>query len=343
MTRLRAAIAFLLVASAIAASSGVVASSHWPAQRQLSASLKTFKNPVYSHDFPDPFILKVGRTYYAYSTQSNNEDIPTITSKDLVHWRAGKDAMPVPPYWSVANYWAPTVFRASKKKYVMWFVGQDNDSGRQCIGYAVGSSPTGPFNSRANKATICQTSLGGSIDPDVYKARNGQVYLLWKNDGNCCGITTWLWSQKLDKTGTVPEGKPVKLDSDKQGWEGGLIEAPFLWKHGASYFLFFSANGYASYSYAVGYATCKTPAGPCRDNPKNPILTSKCKAAGPGGETIIADAKGQDWMAYHAWRAGAVGYDVGGERQLWLDRLSWPHGKPVVHGPTCAAQPVPAM
>jgi beta-xylosidase len=330
----------LLIASVLTAT--VAATQPTAGQLTVASTTKTFKNPVYPHDFPDPFILKAGKTYYAYGTQSNNEDIPTLTSTDLVHWKAGKDALPVPPFWAVANYWAPAVFRGANGKYVLWFAAQDNDSGRQCIGFAVGSSPAGPFKSRARKPTICQTGLGGSIDPDVFKDKTGQVYVLWKNDGNCCGITTWLWAQKADKTGTVLQGKPVKLDSDTAGWEGGLIEAPFLWKHGKSYFLFFSANGYAGYSYAVGYATCKTPMGPCKDSPKNPILTSKCRAAGPGGETIITDAKGQDWMAYHAWRSGSVGYDVGGERQLWIDRLSWPNGKPLVHGPTCTSQPAPA-
>ena len=30
----------------------------------------TFTNPVYRGDFPDPFVLKAGATYYAYATNA---------------------------------------------------------------------------------------------------------------------------------------------------------------------------------------------------------------------------------------------------------------------------------
>jgi beta-xylosidase len=113
-----------------------------------------------------------------------------------------------------------------------------------------------------------------------------------------------------------------------------------MWKRAGRYYLFFSANAFNTYNYAVGYATCSGPQGPCKDAPENPILTSKCKAAGPGGETIVTDGRGQTWMVYHAWIGSAVDDPTVG-RQLWLDRLDWKNGKPVVHGPTCTAQPVP--
>ena len=42
---------------------------------------RTFTNPVYDHDFPDPFVLKVGETYYAYATNANGEQVQTLTSQ----------------------------------------------------------------------------------------------------------------------------------------------------------------------------------------------------------------------------------------------------------------------
>jgi len=44
----------------------------------------TFRNPVYDRDFPDPFVLKVGDTYYAYATNGDGKQVQTLTSKDLV-------------------------------------------------------------------------------------------------------------------------------------------------------------------------------------------------------------------------------------------------------------------
>jgi beta-xylosidase len=306
-----------------------------------ATATKKFTNPVFRQNFPDPAVIRVGKTYYAYATTTDNEDIATLTSTDLVHWKAGKDALPVPPLWAVSDYWAPQVFESSPGHFVLWFAAADMAVGGQhCVGFATANSPKGPFKSSAKKAAICDSNQGGDIDPDVFRDK-GQTYVLWKNDGNSMGVTTWLWAQKANAAATKLVGKPVKLDYNHQSWEGNLIEAPFMWKHGGTYFLFFSANAYNSYNYAVGYATCKSPLGPCTDNPKNPILTSNCDAAGPGGETIITDTQGQTWMVYHAWKSSAVGDETVG-RLLWIDRLSWPHNKPVVHGPTCKAQLAPA-
>ena len=38
-------------------------------------------------------------------------------------------------------------------------------------------------------------------------------------------------------------------------WEGGVVEAPFMWKHDGRYYLFYSGNGYGGDKYAVGFAT----------------------------------------------------------------------------------------
>lgn len=308
---------------------------------QASSNSKPFKNPVYAHNFPDPFVLKAGTTYYAYATNSDSVDIPTLHSHDLVHWTAGHDAFPVPPRWVSSDIWAPAVFHGSTGKYVMYYAARDAAVGHECVGRAVATSPVGPFIDRSSKPVLCQASLGGDIDPDVFRDGSGHVYLLWKNDGNCCGVPVHLYSQGLSSDGLTLHGKSARLLTNDASWEGDLIEAPFMWEHSGKYYLFFSANNYASFSYAVGYATCKGPLGPCSDGPGNPILSSKCQAAGPGGETIITDAAGQTWMLYHAWKASAVDDSTVG-RQLWMDRLDWKNGRPVVHGPTCTTQSGPA-
>ena len=71
---------------------------------------KTFTNPVFNRDFPDPFVLKVGDTYYAYATNGGGSNVQTATSKDLVHWTAGPDALPKLGSWDfTGNTWAPEV------------------------------------------------------------------------------------------------------------------------------------------------------------------------------------------------------------------------------------------
>ena len=319
---------------------------------QHSVSRGTFTNPVYRHNFPDPYILKVGSTYYAYGTGTCSMNLQVMHSTDLVHWVGDHELLPSVPKWSSSScvaffqnrmVWAPEVFHRGDGKYILYYVAHWVQPNKQCVSYAVSRSPDGPFRDSSSKPLVCQTTLGGSIDPDYFRDSNGQLYLLWKNDGNCCGLTTYLYSQRLDSSGTKLTGKPAKLASNDKLWEGNLVEAPTMWKQGKSYYLFFSANAFDTPSYAVGYALCKSPSGPCRDGGSNPILHSRCKAVGPGHQALFRDAKGQTWIAYHAWLPGAVGDRPSGPgRQLWLDRVDWKGGKPVIHGPTCTAQAAPA-
>jgi hypothetical protein len=45
-------------------------------------------------------------------------------------------------------------------------------------------------------------------------------------------------------------------------------------------------------------------------------------------------------MVYHAWEVLPSGLR-GSRRFMWIDRLDWKDGKPVVHGPTTDPQPMP--
>ena len=47
----------------------------------------------------------------------------------------------------------------------------------------------------------------------------------------------------------------VRLFKNDMDWEGGVVEAPFMWKHDGRYYLFYSGNGYGGDKYAVGFAT----------------------------------------------------------------------------------------
>src|ERR1019366_6365396 len=65
---------------------------------------------VYPFDFPDPDILLVGGTYYAYATNSVAGNIQIIESTDLTHWTALGDALPSLPSWATPDEtWAPGV------------------------------------------------------------------------------------------------------------------------------------------------------------------------------------------------------------------------------------------
>lgn len=300
-----------------------------------------FTNPVYAQNFPDPFVLRERGTYYAYATNGEGANVQTLRSRDLVRWQRAGDAMPALGPWAMAGRtWAPEVLRLKRGTFVLYYTARSGALATQCIGRAISRSPAGPFVDRSQRPLVCQRAEGGSIDASPFRDGDGTLYLLWKNDGNCCGFATFIYAQRLSRDGLRLVGKRARLVTEDAGWEGRLVEAPTLWKRNGRYYLFFSANAYDSANYAVGYATCRKPLGPCKDAPGNPILRSACRASGPGHQTIVRDDDGETWLVYHAWPLGAVG-SVSPGRTLWIDRLTWKKGEPYVQGPTCGAQPVP--
>lgn len=115
-----------------------------------------------------------------------------------------------------------------------------------------------------------------------------------------------------------------------------------MFKHDGVYYLFYSGNAYKRAEYAVGYATCQSPTGPCRKAADNPILktvSTPKPVFAPGGQHIF-EAKGQTWIAYHAWTVNPADVE-GSQRMLWIDRLEWRDSKPVPLGPTSGPQPLP--
>ncbi len=312
-----------------------------PSEPASPAGPETFKNPVYDANFPDPFVLRAGETYHAYSTNDAEANVPTLRSRDLVGWEEGKDAMPrLAPWVAPGQTWAPEVLDLGGG-YVLYYTAASAAEGRQCLGHAVSDSPEGPFVDRDERPLVCQVREGGSIDASPFVDGDGTPYLLWKNDGNAVGRDTYIYSQKMSADGLDLLGEPVRLFKQGADWEGELVEAPVMWRHDSEYYLFYSANAYYNKTYAVGYAKCEGPLGPCEKAPENPILRTGDGAVGPGHVAVVEDGAGGSWVAYHAWPPDAVGSVYPG-RVLWIDRLTWKGDKPTIEGPTEGRQRAPA-
>jgi len=302
--------------------------------------VKTFTNPVFMENFPDPGAVLVDGTWYAYGTNSTTQNVPILTSPDLVTWTPAGDALPEVGTWSErGNTWAPEVI-AGDGGYLLYYTARSTATGRQCIGVAFSRTPDGPFVDDRDEPLICQAGEGGSIDASPYRDPGGNLYLYWKNDGNAIGQPTHLYGSRLSEDGRTLTGKTVKLLTNDAPWEDHVIEAPQMVSHDGKLFMFYSANAFDKDVYAMGYAECDGPLGPCRKAAENPILKSTPAAAGPGHSFLVTTPGGETWLLYHAWPPDAIG-SVAPGRQLWLDRVEWPGGRPVVKGPTPDPQPVP--
>lgn len=282
--------------------------------------------PVYDGDFADPYVLIDGGTNYVYATNTDDANLPVIVSAGGDEGTYFGDAFPTLPDWTTPGFvWAPAVY-ARGDGYIAYYTTADTASKRQCVSRAVAPSPTGPFVDDSDGPMVCQLDLGGTIDPSVVTDVEGEAWLLFKNDGNCCDQTTSLWSQKLTPDGLGVVGEPTKLIDADQAWEGQLIEAPSMVIADGTYYLFYSANAWDTANYAVGYARCESITGPCTKD-DGPWMTSTAFAKGPGGQEFFAK-DGFVWMVYHGWERGQIGYPEG-QRRLYLDIVQVANGSPV--------------
>lgn len=306
--------------------------------------------PVLSEDFADPFVLPDADGFLAYATnpREGGINVQMARSTNLTDWsllsESGKlhDAMPVLPAWAREGYtWAPEVIRTDKG-YVLYFTARDRKSGLQCVGAAFATSPLGPFASDAPEPLICQADLGGTIDADAFRDKDGQLYLYYKNDGNNprFKLTTSVYAQRLTPDGLQLTGAPVAIASNDAKWEAHVIEAPSMVRHGDRYVLFYSANHYGwerdqtLSPYAMGYAVCNGPMGPCTDAASNPILYSYRDPnlgclSGPGHQAVFS-AGPRQFIAFHAWGFTGDCRNARRGRYLYIAPLNWKAGVPQI-------------
>lgn len=260
--------------------------------------------PLIRWNFPDPDLLEVNGVYYAYATNHNLNNVQVATSEDLRAWQVlTTDVLPELPSWALEGYtWAPEVTKWPDDSFRMYFTARNAAFPKQCIGVAVGESPLGPFKVMGEQMLVCPEELGGAIDATVF-FDGSTPYLIWKNDGNCCGIVTSLFIQRLTSDGLSLQGDPIALLSTSEDWEGILIEAPTMIKRGSTYHLFYSANDYYSEFYAIGHASSESLFGPFIKS-QGPLLSSanlENKVIGPGGQDLFEKSPGNWEIFFHGW------------------------------------------
>lgn len=283
---------------------------------------------VYRGDFADPSVMRVGSTYYSYATNTGGKLLPSMTSTDLETWKArysssGKwwrnDALQAAPSWAKRHYahgkwrvstWAPSVTAVDGGYVAAYVAPRSLNPTKMCVTLAYASSPLGPFVDTSRQPFVCRSDQQGSIDPEFYTDPSGNPTLLWKNEGIPRREPTRIWSRRLNRTATAfaPRSIPRNLLTTAQSWEGNVVENPSMVRYDGKIYLLYSANRYSTADYAIGYAVCRGPAGPCRRRAPGPLLATGGSVAGPGGPDVFVDRDGSLRMAYAAWDRGHVGY-----------------------------------
>jgi arabinan endo-1,5-alpha-L-arabinosidase len=288
--------------------------------------------PVITRDFPDPAVLAVGSTYYAYSTSSTYKSkvwhVPVAQSSALTgKWTEVGDALPELPDWvnkdgvGHGNVWAPEVAARSDGSYILYFTARAANQNVQCIGVALADSPKGPFQGVGTKPLVCRPEDVDSIDPGAFTDTDGKQYLLYTSGR---GKST-IWLQQVSIDGMTSIGERRALIQADRPEEGNIVEAPAMVRHGSKYVLFYSGNAYNSGKYFVNYATANSLASTFVKH-DGQFLTKDTLGGGmdnPGGQALVPGVK-HDYLLFHA-------YNGGSQRAMFASGLAWDaNGNPVL-------------
>lgn len=295
-----------------------------------------YSNPVVNFRVsPDPSIIKHEGVFYAFVTGVNSK---IMTSTDLINWENTNVAVILSrPTWATKNagVWAPDIVKIGDE-FIMYYAASVWDDPNPGIGYATAPHPLGPWTDHGKMFLSLEIGVHNSIDPAVFQAEDGKVYMIW-------GSFRGLYGIELEADGKSLKGGIEGARDNKvllagfettQQWNETTYEAPYVIYRNGYYYLFSSTGlcceGLNS-TYAVRVARSANPLGPYVDslgrsmldgNRGHHVLNGTNRMIGPGHNSIVTDDNGDDWILYHVWDNKNLD-NIAPYRMMAIDKLVW--------------------
>lgn len=230
-------------------------------------------------------------------------------------------------------FWAPDV-SFHEGRWWMYYAVSRTGSARSAIGLA--TSATGLPGSWSDQGPVISSDGSqpyNAIDPNLLVDADGNWWLTFGS------FWHGIYMAALDPaTGKLPPGLPQlhhlaerpPLPGEPFDPHQNAIEAPFVFEHAGSYYLFVSfdrcCNGAGS-TYNIRVGRSSLPTGPFVDAASvemlqgggTPVLAGHGPFAGPGGQSVLRDAAAdRDLLVYHYYDARR-----GGQAALGVNPLGW--------------------
>ena len=310
----------------------------------------TYTNPVWPHYFADPFVLRVGRAYYAYGTGPANADgheFPVLRSDDLATWMEVGHALRPRAASRGHNFWAPEVAEKGGKFYLFYSSSPKDNDEHHRIRVAVADRPEGPFDD-VEKSLL--PDAGFSIDAHPFRdPRTNKWYLFLATDYTVdephgTGLAVAPLADDLMSV-TAPPRVVIRATCDWQVYErqrnykGKIwkawhcVEGPFVLFHEGKYYCLYSGGAWHSENYGLGFAVADDPLGPWTDDMAvhgpTVLKGTPPRVIGPGHNSVVLGPDDRTlYCAYHAWDAAQTA------RRMCIDPLIWTPQGPKCDGPS---------
>ncbi len=251
------------------------------------------------------------------------------TSTDMKEWTYKGVAMSADKSsitWTSSGHsaWASQMVPYNGKYYLYFCTWDSTSSGKQSIGVAVADSPEGPYKDIGHPLvkgdfTTPESSNYNDIDPtvliDTDEEGNEHRYLAWGNGKYyICELNEDMISVKdIDDDGEIVMHKDVREKKIKSMGGGTFTEAPWLYKRGDKYYLFYAMNWREEIAYAM------------TDDPFNgrydfkQIIMPPTATSNTNHPSVI-DFKGKTYFIYHN---GALPDGFGHRRSVCIDELKF--------------------
>jgi GH43 family beta-xylosidase len=324
--------------SLVVLGTAVVFASIWLHGPKLSFAEDTAKNTFSNPLLPsgaDPWVTTWKGSYFYMNTTGRNltlwktQDITDLRNAEKKVIWTPETGMP----WS-HGVWAPELHRWGNKWYVYFAADAGtNDSHRI---YVIENPADDPMEGQWTfKGKVADTTDRWAIDADLFEV-NGVHYLLWsgwkgENDGE-----QDIFIARMSNPWTIDSERTI-ISSPTFSWEKvgdlpkrhvNVNEGPEALIHGNKVFVFFSASGCWTDSYALGALVASTksnlldPASWTKFD--HPFLQQSPESGvfGPGHNSFFKSLDGkQDWIIYHANSGPNLG--CGGKRSPRIQQFTW--------------------